>query len=56
MIPFYRKMFAGKKTNFTKNSIKKVITERRKSLPLEQLDEKITWRDKKLFKLINLLK
>ena len=56
MIPFYRKMFAGKKANFTKNSIKKVITERRKSLPLEQLDEKITWRDKKLFKLINLLK
>ena len=48
-------MFAEKKSNFEKNSIKKVITERRKLLPLEKIASKISWRDKKLFKLLQII-
>ena len=57
MIPFYKSMFSKKgKSNFEKKSIKKVIAERRKLLPLGKISARISWRDKKIFKLINLLK
>ena len=56
MIPFYKKMFEERNSNFEQRSIQKVISERRKLLPLEKIDSKISWRDKKLFKLLNLLK
>ena len=57
MIPFYKGIFSkSKKSNFETKSIKKVIIERRKLLPLENLSKRISWRDKTIFKLINLLK
>ena len=56
MVPFYKKMFEKSTSNFEQASIQKVISERRKLLPLEKIDAKISWRDKKLFKLLNLLK
>jgi hypothetical protein len=57
MIPFYKGIFSkNKKSNFETKSIKKVIIERRKLLPLENLSKRISWRDKTIFKLINLLK
>ena len=57
MIPFYKSIFSKSKNyNFETKSIKKVIIERRKLLPLENLSERISWRDKTISKLINLLK
>ena len=57
MIPFYKNIFSKSKNyNFETKSIKKVIIERRKLLPLENLSERISWRDKTISKLINLLK
>ncbi len=57
MIPFYKGMFSkNKKNNFKTKSLKRVILERRNILPLENLGKRISWRDRKLFKLINLLK
>ena len=57
MIPFYKSIFSKSKNyNFETKSIKKVIIERRKLLPLEKLNERISWRDKTISKLINLLK
>jgi hypothetical protein len=57
MIPFYKRMFTeNKKPNFETKGIKKVILERRKILPLENLSKRISWRDKTIFKLINFLK
>ena len=57
MIPFYKGMFSkNKKNNFEKKAIKRVILERRKILPLENLSKRISWRDRTIFKLINLLK
>ena len=57
MIPFYKSMFSeNKKSNFETKGIKKVILERRKILPLENLSKRISWRDKTIFKLINFLK
>ena len=57
MIPFYKGMFSkNKNNNFEKKAIKRVILERRKILPLENLSKRISWRDRTIFKLINLLK
>jgi len=57
MIPFYKGMFSKNKNNsFGKKAIKRVILERRKILPLENLSKRISWRDRTIFKLINLLK
>ena len=57
MVPFYKRIFANKKkSNFEDKAIKQVIQERRKVLPLKNIDKRVFWRDKKIFKLLELLK